>query len=44
MLLNTRSSTLGKERARLSENKGEKRECQTFSKKFKENGFCFNDL
>ena len=33
MLLNTRGSTLGKERARLSEDKGEKRECKTFSKK-----------
>ena len=41
MLLNTRGSTLGKERARLSENKGEKRKCKTFSKKIQEKRFLF---
>ena len=34
----------GRRGAHLSENKGEKSECKKFSKKFKKNGFCFNDL
>ena len=34
----------GRRGAHLSENKGEKSECKKFSKKFKKNGFCFNNL
>ena len=28
----------------MSENKGEKSECKKFSKKFKKNELCFNEL
>ena len=34
----------GRRGAHLSENKGEKRECAKFSKKFEKNAFCFNNL
>ena len=44
VLQNTLGSTLGKERAHLSENKGGRSEWKKFGKTFKTNGSCFNDL
>ena len=44
VLQNMRGSTLGKEGAHLSENKGEKSEYEKFSKKFRKDELCFNEL
>ena len=44
VLQNTRGSTLGRERAHYSSNKSVRSKSQVFSRKFKRNTFCFNDL
>ena len=41
---NTRGSTLGREKAYFTEKKSVMSKFQEFSRKFKRNGVCFNDL
>ena len=44
VLQNRRGSTLGRERAHYSENKGVGSKSQEFTRKFKRNGVCLNYL